>query len=280
MRVASAHPPAARRRGRLRTRPPRGARGAVAAIRAAGARRWTIWRSGLELFHVVECEDYAPAAGRARRPPGEHRLAGADGRAARRRPRLRGGGRRRRPARRLGALTRLQTRTLGRQRRADHDAWPSAARRSAACSRRSATTRRARRRRRRLGRRHPHVRHRAALRRRARRAPRSAPRCATARATSTASPRRSAACSCRTARPGEHADIFAEPPTSSARSTISRDGVRRSLESTASSGWASTASTSSSSTTRTTTRPGDRRGVPRARASCATRASSARSAPA
>ena len=31
----------------------------VAAIRAAGARRWTIWRSGLELFHVVECEDYA-----------------------------------------------------------------------------------------------------------------------------------------------------------------------------------------------------------------------------
>jgi len=30
-----------------------------AAIRAAGARRWTIWRSGLELFHVIECEDYA-----------------------------------------------------------------------------------------------------------------------------------------------------------------------------------------------------------------------------
>jgi len=31
----------------------------VAAIRAAGTHRWTIWRSGLELFHVVECEDYA-----------------------------------------------------------------------------------------------------------------------------------------------------------------------------------------------------------------------------
>jgi L-rhamnose mutarotase len=30
-----------------------------AAIRAAGAHRWTIWRSGLDLFHVVECEDYA-----------------------------------------------------------------------------------------------------------------------------------------------------------------------------------------------------------------------------
>jgi L-rhamnose mutarotase len=30
-----------------------------AAMRAAGARRWTIWRSGLELFHVLECDDYA-----------------------------------------------------------------------------------------------------------------------------------------------------------------------------------------------------------------------------
>jgi L-rhamnose mutarotase len=29
------------------------------AIRAAGAHEWTIWRSGLELFHVVECDDYA-----------------------------------------------------------------------------------------------------------------------------------------------------------------------------------------------------------------------------
>ncbi|WP_372344406.1 L-rhamnose mutarotase [Streptomyces sp. KL116D] len=31
----------------------------VAAIRAAGATRWTIWRSGTDLFHVLECEDYA-----------------------------------------------------------------------------------------------------------------------------------------------------------------------------------------------------------------------------
>ncbi|MCX5536087.1 L-rhamnose mutarotase [Streptomyces sp. NBC_00006] len=31
----------------------------VAAIRAAGARQWTIWRSGTDLFHVIECEDYA-----------------------------------------------------------------------------------------------------------------------------------------------------------------------------------------------------------------------------
>ena len=28
------------------------------AIRAGGARTWTIWRSGTDLFHVIECEDY------------------------------------------------------------------------------------------------------------------------------------------------------------------------------------------------------------------------------
>jgi L-rhamnose mutarotase len=31
----------------------------VAAIRAAGATSWTIWRSGTDLFHVLECADYA-----------------------------------------------------------------------------------------------------------------------------------------------------------------------------------------------------------------------------
>ncbi|GGN58149.1 hypothetical protein GCM10011579_021130 [Streptomyces albiflavescens] len=30
----------------------------TAAIRAAGATAWTIWRSGTDLFHVLECEDY------------------------------------------------------------------------------------------------------------------------------------------------------------------------------------------------------------------------------
>src|SRR5439155_25369699 len=30
----------------------------VAAIRAAGVREWTIWRSGLDLFHLVDCADY------------------------------------------------------------------------------------------------------------------------------------------------------------------------------------------------------------------------------
>ncbi|WP_210592118.1 L-rhamnose mutarotase [Streptomyces sp. GESEQ-35] len=29
------------------------------AIRAAGATSWTIWRSGTDLFHILECEDYA-----------------------------------------------------------------------------------------------------------------------------------------------------------------------------------------------------------------------------
>lgn len=31
----------------------------TAAIRAAGATAWTIWRSGTDLFHVIECADYA-----------------------------------------------------------------------------------------------------------------------------------------------------------------------------------------------------------------------------
>jgi L-rhamnose mutarotase len=35
----------------------------VRAIRAAGARSWSIWRSGQDLFHVVDCEDYARLLG-------------------------------------------------------------------------------------------------------------------------------------------------------------------------------------------------------------------------
>lgn len=31
----------------------------TAAIRAAGVSEWTIWRSGTDLFHVLEVEDYA-----------------------------------------------------------------------------------------------------------------------------------------------------------------------------------------------------------------------------
>ncbi|MEV6769263.1 L-rhamnose mutarotase [Nocardia sp. NPDC051030] len=30
----------------------------VDAIRAAGATSWTIWRSGTDLFHVIDCADY------------------------------------------------------------------------------------------------------------------------------------------------------------------------------------------------------------------------------
>lgn len=30
-----------------------------AALRTAGVRSWRIWRSGLDLFHVVEVNDYA-----------------------------------------------------------------------------------------------------------------------------------------------------------------------------------------------------------------------------
>jgi L-rhamnose mutarotase len=29
------------------------------AIRAAGVTGWTIWRSGTDLFHLIECADYA-----------------------------------------------------------------------------------------------------------------------------------------------------------------------------------------------------------------------------
>jgi L-rhamnose mutarotase len=31
------------------------------AIRAAGVTGWSIWRSGTDLFHVIDCEDYAAA---------------------------------------------------------------------------------------------------------------------------------------------------------------------------------------------------------------------------
>ena len=31
----------------------------TSAIRAAGATGWTIWRSGTDLFHLIDCVDYA-----------------------------------------------------------------------------------------------------------------------------------------------------------------------------------------------------------------------------
>ncbi|MFE5187898.1 L-rhamnose mutarotase [Streptomyces sp. NPDC056628] len=39
------------------------------AIRAAGATSWTIWRSGLDLFHVLECEDYGRLLAELEEPP-------------------------------------------------------------------------------------------------------------------------------------------------------------------------------------------------------------------
>ena len=33
--------------------------GLTDAIRAAGATSWTIWRSGTDLFHLIDCADYA-----------------------------------------------------------------------------------------------------------------------------------------------------------------------------------------------------------------------------
>jgi L-rhamnose mutarotase len=35
----------------------------TAAIRAAGASEWTIWRSGADLFHLIECDDYGSLLG-------------------------------------------------------------------------------------------------------------------------------------------------------------------------------------------------------------------------
>ena len=41
----------------------------TAAIRAAGATSWTIWRSGTDLFHLIECEDYAAMLASLARQP-------------------------------------------------------------------------------------------------------------------------------------------------------------------------------------------------------------------
>lgn len=39
------------------------------AIRASGVSSWTIWRSGVDLFHVLECEDYAKLLARLEKLP-------------------------------------------------------------------------------------------------------------------------------------------------------------------------------------------------------------------
>ena len=39
------------------------------AIRAAGVTGWTIWRSGTDLFHVIDCADYAAMLAALNRAP-------------------------------------------------------------------------------------------------------------------------------------------------------------------------------------------------------------------
>ncbi|MEZ0095484.1 L-rhamnose mutarotase [Streptacidiphilus sp. EB129] len=41
----------------------------TAAIRAAGATSWTIWRSGTELFHLLEVDDYPALIAQLERLP-------------------------------------------------------------------------------------------------------------------------------------------------------------------------------------------------------------------
>ena len=41
----------------------------VEAIRSAGVRDWTIWRSGLDLFHLVDVENYAAMLAALQRLP-------------------------------------------------------------------------------------------------------------------------------------------------------------------------------------------------------------------
>ncbi len=40
-----------------------------AALREAGVHRWRIWRSGRELFHLVECDDFVAMRAHLREHP-------------------------------------------------------------------------------------------------------------------------------------------------------------------------------------------------------------------
>ncbi|WP_093800978.1 L-rhamnose mutarotase [Streptomyces sp. Wb2n-11] len=41
----------------------------TAAVRAAGAGSWTIWRSGTDLFHLIDCADRSDLPARPEEPP-------------------------------------------------------------------------------------------------------------------------------------------------------------------------------------------------------------------
>ncbi|MEO3753180.1 L-rhamnose mutarotase [Streptomyces sp. B6B3] len=45
----------------------------MTALRGAGIREWTIWRSGRHLFHLVECDDFAAALERLAADPADAR---------------------------------------------------------------------------------------------------------------------------------------------------------------------------------------------------------------
>lgn len=51
----------------------------TAAIRAAGVHSWTIWRSGTDLFHLIDCDDYAAMLASLNSDPAnadwQHRMA-------------------------------------------------------------------------------------------------------------------------------------------------------------------------------------------------------------
>ncbi len=79
--------------------------GLTDAIRAAGVTGWTIWRSGTDLFHVIDCADYDAMLAALNAQPGERRMAGPHGGTARHAARLLGGRRRRRAAGCLAAMT-------------------------------------------------------------------------------------------------------------------------------------------------------------------------------
>ncbi len=62
----------------------------MTVMRAAGITDWSIWRSGRDLFHLVECDDYEAAVAQLRQRPHRPALAAAHGpvrrRLRRRRP--------------------------------------------------------------------------------------------------------------------------------------------------------------------------------------------------
>jgi len=45
----------------------------IAVMRAAGINDWSIWRSGRDLFHLVECDDFEAAVAQLRDDPVDQR---------------------------------------------------------------------------------------------------------------------------------------------------------------------------------------------------------------